>query len=145
MSLIVAEYECPEHGRFTLTLERDANGDPPGEAACPVGLIRVCPAYRGDPCDRCGGDGEHGTVSCHEPSTWVISASGAVRVKAGEVVRGKSEDRPSDRYVMDTRPLADGMPLAEWKAQRAKVHRDESLRRVRKAFGRTGKTYVGGR
>ncbi len=34
---IAAEYLCPVHGRFVLTVERDQHGDPPGEAACPGG------------------------------------------------------------------------------------------------------------
>jgi hypothetical protein len=47
------------------------------------------------------------------------------------MVRGKTGDLPPDRVCMDTRPLADGMPIEEFKANRAKVHRDESLKRVR--------------
>lgn len=33
---MIAEYLCPVHGRFALTVERNENGDPPDEARCPA-------------------------------------------------------------------------------------------------------------
>lgn len=121
-SLVSAEYECPVHGRFTLDMEREPNGDPPQWVHCnevEFGCLHAC---------------EH-----------VMSAPASVKVRTGEMVRGKSAERPSEKHVLDTSLLADGMPYDEWKARRAKVHRDESLRRVRKAFGTGPKTWVGGK
>ncbi len=47
---MVAEYLCPVHGRFELTVDRDANGDPPDEATCPaLGLAH--PLYQPRPED----------------------------------------------------------------------------------------------
>lgn len=128
---MTAEYECPAHGRFEVTVERDTNGDPPMAIACPHEIE----------CEIEGCQKTH--ALCPLRAEYRISAV-VGRVARGSVVQGKSEARPSDHYVMNTEKLADGMPYDEWKAERAKVHRDESLRRVRKAFGRTGKTYVGG-
>lgn len=101
------EYLCPEHGRFEADVSRASSPDAMG---CPV-------------------------VSCEEVSPW--SPSGVVgRVKQGEVVQGKADERPADKYVMDTSVIADGMPLAEFKAKRAKVHRDIALERIRKLGAR---------
>lgn len=38
--LIVAEYECPVHGRFQVTVKR-VNGDPPDEVICQQPTDRV--------------------------------------------------------------------------------------------------------
>lgn len=41
---MVAEYLCPVHGRFTLEVARDANGNPPDGATCPAHRRRErCP------------------------------------------------------------------------------------------------------
>lgn len=138
---VSADYECPTHGRFTSDVLRDASGDPPAEMPC---RYRDMPAM-----DVLAIDASQPSVTarfresnyCGLTSPWRPSAVGAVRVKLGEVMRGKSGQRPSERYVMDTSLLADGMPLDEWKQRRAAVHRDESLRRVRQAFGKTPKVW----
>ena len=130
-SVVTADYECPVHGRFEAVVERDANGDPQAGAECPqqTGCIVI---------DEHGG--QHVQI-CRAPSPWVIAAAGHVKVKAGEVSRGKSDARPADRHVMNTECLADGMSMTEFKKRRAAVHRDESLRRVRKALGKTPKVW----
>jgi hypothetical protein len=120
-SEVTADYECPTHGMLTARVTRGYDGDPPEAIRC---------TRPGTEFGMCG-----------LTSPWRPSAPGAVRVKRGELVRGKGGERPPDRYVMDTRPLADGMPIEEFRARRAMVHRDESLRRVRQALGRTGKVY----
>lgn len=119
---IVAEYKCPIHGVFSVTVPRPA----PDMYPC-LEVINEGP-YRY-------------TNECNEPSPYRFPTPGSVRVKPGEVVTGKVMEYPPESVCMDTRPLADGMPYDQWKAGRAKVHRDESLRRVRNAFGRTGKVY----
>lgn len=128
-STITADYECPAHGRFQLTIERDENGDPPEWVHCTwrnTNYEDVLPPP---------------AIHCYLACQHVMSAPGAVGVKQGEMVRGRSGERPSEKHVMDTSLLADGMPLDEWKARRAAVHRDESLRRVRQAFGKTPKVF----
>src|SRR5689334_3101796 len=134
MSLIVAEYECPVHGRFELIVERDANGDAPDGVECSASIEIIIDSGRPRWFEQ----------PCRQRSPWVISAPMG-RVSPFSMVRGKSDARPADRHVMDTSVLADGMSMTEFKSRRAKVHRDESLRRVRKAFGRGPKTYVGGK
>lgn len=127
---IAVEYECPIHGVFSVTIPRPA----PETLPCPEGLedSNFSSEYDLDADD---------IVICNYPSPYRFPTPGAVRVKPGEVVTGKVMEYPPESVCMDTRPLADGMPYDQWKAGRAKVHRDESLRRVRKAFGRTGKVY----
>lgn len=64
---------------------------------------------------------------CGRLSPWVISAP-LGKVKIGEVTRGKSEPPPA--HVMDTRALADGMPLHEFKATRSAERRKRSAMRL---------------
>ncbi len=112
------EYLCPEHGRFTAEVSR---ADPPDEVFCT--------------------EIEHGNLTnlCGLTSPW--SPSGiANRVKAGEVTQGKVETAGlPDHVCMDTRPLADGMPMSEFKAQRAKLHADLAIKKMRALTGRGGK------
>lgn len=58
---------------------------------------------------------------CGLPSPLVVSAV-AGRVKLGEVTRGKVAEGPE--HYLDTRPLAEGMPLKEFKERRKKVWRE---------------------
>lgn len=112
---VVAEYLCPVHGRFTLEVARDANGDPPAEAKCPEWVDS--PHYCEDPpCMDCGVNG----WTCEELSPFAISAPGTCRVKHFEVVRGKWE-KPERSTYFDTRKLGEGQPLEEFRAERAKV------------------------
>lgn len=68
---------------------------------------------------------DHG---CGEMAVRCLSA---VRgsVKLGEVTRGRSEPPPPE--VLDTRPLADGMPLAEFRARRRKYHADRRYSQIK--------------
>lgn len=63
---------------------------------------------------RCEQPGEL-ECECGATAPRVMSAP-LGRMKLGEVTRGKSDPPPP--HVMDTRPLADGMPLKEFKRQR---------------------------
>jgi hypothetical protein len=123
---IVAEYECPLHGRFEATVDRTVDGDAPDLAVCPH-VQEVVDA----------GGGYLFEIECLKPSPWRISAP-ISRVKMGDVVKGKDPGpQHGDRNLMNTRPLADGtMTMAEFKAHRAQVHRDISLDRVRKLRSR---------
>lgn len=69
---------------------------------------------------------------CGHQSPRVLSPNRG-KVRMGEVTRGKSDPLPSQ--VMDTRPLADGMPLAEFKKMRADKHRIERHAQIKKEMG----------
>jgi hypothetical protein len=114
--LIVAEYECPDHGRFEATVQRE-NGDPPDTLACPAIVV---------PDDACCED--HGGEPCQAVAEWRISAP-AQRVWSvpayAASTGGDMKERPPG--MLDTRPLAEGMPYTEWKkkqddARRARRH-----------------------
>lgn len=96
---IVAEYMCPEHGRFDVTVARDANGDPPSEHPCP---------------------GLWGADECGRAALWVISAPHTRVQKVTAVTRGKWQ-KPEHKTWTDTRNIAEGQPLYEWKEDRAKI------------------------
>jgi len=121
---IAAEYMCPEHGRFTLTTARDANGDAPGEAPCPAKKPT-------DPAARAvlmmGGESEEvaSWMGCHEPSPYVISAP-RVGVRRVEAVKGGWE-KPARKTFLDTRNLGEGQDIDEWRENRAAI-RDEQRR-----------------
>lgn len=122
---IIHEYLCPLHGRFEAEVPRS---DVPDDMPCPgLEVLAGADQFRG--------------YGCGLDSPW--SPSGITsRVKPGEVVRGKVETTglPAD-VCMSTQALADGMPLAEFKAKRAKLHADLAVRKMRQLTGRTGKVW----
>lgn len=68
---------------------------------------------------------------CGASSPFRMSAP-AVRVKLAEAVsRGRSDERPPG--MLDTRPLAEGMSMTEWRAKQAKIS-DELRRKKIKAM-----------
>ena len=114
--LVVAEYECPFHGRFEATVKRDERGDAPEAQPCPA---YVAPLDDYEPSEP---------PECAEPSPWRISAP-AQRVWSvpayAASTGGDMKERPPG--MLDTRPLAEGMPYTEWKrkqddARRARRH-----------------------
>lgn len=126
---ITHEYLCPEHGRFTAEVSR---ADVPDEMPCRSRLTAIdSVALYGTPSQ----EGQH----CGLTSPW--SPSGITgRVKQGDVVQGKVETNGlPPEACMDTRPLADGMSMREFKARRAKVHADLAIRKMRALTGRGGK------
>lgn len=128
---IVHEYLCPFHGRFTSEVPRS---DVPDEMLCPVRLSEsdAIALY---------GALSQASSRCGLSSPW--SPSGITsRVKPGEVVRGKVETNglPAD-VCMSTQALADGMPMAEFKARRAKLHADLAVKKMRQLTGRSGKVW----
>lgn len=122
---IAHEYLCPEHGRFTADVPRS---DVPDEVFCPILADGSGYHHHWPDRDYCGRTSRWspGRISTH--------------VKAGEVVRGKVETSglPAD-VCMSTSALADGMPLHEFKARRAKVHADLAIKKMRALTGRGGK------
>jgi hypothetical protein len=105
--MILADFTCPEHGRFELLAESDAESAP-----CPVMLVSVD--------DR--GVGLRPDVPCGEPSPWTPTPI-RCRVRIAEVERG-GVDRPASPMFLDTRELGEGMPYDEWKAKRDKLYED---------------------
>jgi len=110
---MTADYECPVHGRFEALVERDANGDPPSVVYCSA-IVNGRP----DP-SCCPHDApcEWHAWECLLLSPWRISAPSLKRdsVPCYAAVRGgDTERRPG---MLDTRPLAEGMPVKEWKAK----------------------------
>ena len=124
---ITHEYLCPVHGRFDVEVKRV---EVPDSVTCSAWLW---------PAEDVHPSNHHYVPRCGLSSPW--SPSGIVsRVKQGEVSQGKIETAGLPGHVcMDTRPLADGMPLAEFKAQRAKLHAELAVSKMRQLTGRTRK------
>ena len=103
MALIAADYLCPEHGRFDSLEVRGEGG--------------LAPAER--PCEICGA-----------PSSRAMSAP-LFKPQRGAVSQGKEAPRDSP-LIMDTKPLADGMPYHEWKAKRDKLFEDKRYEQIKR-------------
>jgi hypothetical protein len=116
--LMLAEYECPDHGLIERLVRRDENGDPPAVFYC---TEKLC----GD--NTCS----HDMCTCDRPSPHVMSAVHG-RVKIAEVQRGKSDERPP--WALNTEALADGMPMKEWRALQDKKDRDWRIKKNREAL-----------
>lgn len=102
-ALVVREYCCGEHGRFDNLEARDVELT---EVACPI---------------------------CGMPAPYVVSAprgTGAT-VYGYAASTGSGKERPPN--ALDTRALADGMPMHEWKALRKKQRQEALRKRVRAA------------
>ncbi len=70
---------------------------------------------------------------CDNPAEWVMSAPhGSVRL--AEVVRGGVAKADSPMFL-DTRPLAEGMSMTEWKAKREKLQIERRHAERKKLFG----------
>lgn len=126
---ILAEYECPVHGRFEITVPRPAPDAAPCPAAPDEGCA-MCGALDGERCDPwC----PRRLVTCGLSSPWRFPLP-RVGVKHGEVVTGKVMDYPPSNVCLDTRALADDPSpsgYAKWKDKQMAITRDEGLRRAR--------------
>jgi hypothetical protein len=87
---LALDFDCPEHGAFESLWDK-RDGDPISE-----------------PCPDCG---------AASPKVTAYAVRG--RMKLGEVTQGKN-DTALPPHIMSTEALADGMPMAEWKAGRKK-------------------------
>lgn len=126
---IAAEYQCPTHGRFGLTVDRDANGDAPEQQRCPHRLADLLMvgdeefsvhAYLQMP--------EH-TTHCGRPSPYVISAP-RVAVRRVEVERGGWQ-KPERKTWLDTRNLGEGQDVDDFRADRERIRDDERRRSLK--------------
>jgi hypothetical protein len=111
---VVAEYECPVHGPFTVTTPRDENRDPPATHVC--GDVQEWP------------DGEGANV-CLRMAEWRPSPPMG-RVKLASASQGKVAEKPH-HLSLDTRELGEGMPLKEWKAKRQKLWHEQRWKRFK--------------
>lgn len=103
---ITVEYLCPVHGRWTETLPRD----------------RVPDAIK---CTKWSPD----AGTCRELAPLVISST-ATKLQYGAVQTGQSDERPPG--ALDTRPIADGIPVEKWrKMTHAKIYK-ERFAKIRK-------------
>jgi hypothetical protein len=136
---IRSDYECPVHGYFEATLPRDESGDPPETAECSASKLRICLNCDDEACAGCGD--WVGVIKCGAASPWRPSAP-LTRSKLGELDQGKVFDYSMpDRAVLDTRPLADGMPMHEWRAKQLAITRDAAIAQRRQRTGRGGKVF----
>ena len=103
-------------------------------AASLVARDFACAAH--GPFDALVGRLEEGAQPCPAcgASSPMVPSAPLGRVKRGEVTQGKVEAAPSP-YALDTRPLADGMPLREWKAQRSKLWNEKRRRDLKDKIG----------
>jgi hypothetical protein len=107
------DYQCPRGHRFESLEKRGAE---PETIECPATIDLA---------------GFHG--GCYLPATVTLSAPMVGTNWAGDVSRGKSDPRPPG--VLDTRALAEGMPLKEWKQKRAEYWRDKDRAEIKQKAG----------
>ena len=112
---IAAEFCCSEHGLFEITVPRDQLPD-----------HAPCPRWKSST-----DDAAVPVIRCAELSPWRFPSPGATRVKLGEVAQGKVMEYPPEHVCLDTRPLADGMPLSEWRSKQEGITRDVALKKSR--------------
>ena len=111
---VLHDYCCPEHGVLEAAVPRDAV---PDEVPCWVEL---------------DGSDERPPRYCGLTSPWSPSVV-SCRVRAVETTRGKSEAPPTP-MALTTRDLAEGMPINEWKAKRAKLHKERRRAQIKAAM-----------
>ena len=116
---MLAEYECPEHGRFEAVVDRDASGDPPASARCPhiarASSASMFPNSVEVPC------------AVGRRSPWRISAPAVHTQFVVSATQGKSAPH---REAMDTRPLTEGRKN-EWRRERKRIKEERRHKRVK--------------
>jgi hypothetical protein len=112
--VVQSEYRCPVHGVFEAIVQRDENGDPPDVETCPV---------LETPWFSPGSSAPVHVSTCGYPCPWTMTQAPPGRVRATEVVRGKADPAPTP-HALDTRALAEGMDLGEFKERRARMWND---------------------
>ena len=123
-------YTCPEHGAFDAEVMRDETGGAPEVIPCgeEVALGTVAHPLTGAPAVEYG--------RCSLAATWTPSAV-ACRVRRIEAVKGKWE-APERKTFLDTRELAEGMDIDDFRAKRSAVweeKRQQDVMAVKKGFG----------
>lgn len=135
---MLAEYLCENHGRIEKLVDRDEKGDPPELVLCgePIELYgNAAQAMGAEP-------GE--TVECDQWCEFAVSATSVAKdsIPCTAVVRGGDmKDRPPG--MLDTRPLAEGMPMSEWKKIQKKHTEDRRHKELIAKGLKTKKIQVG--
>lgn len=119
---IAAEYECPEHGRFELDVERNDAGDAPDIVPCPI-------------------DDEDG--ACGRPAEWRIS-SPMTRVRNIEAAKKGKWEKPERKTWTDTSALGEGQPLYEWREDRARIWEEKRKQDVMRFAREHNERVIGG-
>ena len=124
-AVMTADYECPVHGRFEATVERDANGDPPATVRCPH--LPTCP----HPLRLHDGPMVFvtGRPRCNREAPWRISCPPVHTQFVVSASQGKSAAKPHPE-TMDTRMLAEGR-RNEFRRQRKKLKEERRQKRVK--------------
>lgn len=119
-ALIAAEYECPEHGRFEITVPRD---HVPDTKACPSVEERPWRSAR-----DLGGPWYH---VCGRASPWRFPSPARTQVQRVTAARrGKDPEPPPGAF--DWRSLAEGQDHDEWEAVERKKDLDYVYKSVKK-------------
>lgn len=116
--LILTHYECPEHGLFEATVQRDESGDPPAEVPCPEEERDQWPDCRG----------ERRVNVCGLTAEWRPTAPAIKPCYGYAAVRGKDEDRPPG--MLDTRMLGEGASYKEWRAVQDKARQERRHKKL---------------
>lgn len=112
---MLADYECPVHGRFEALVDRDDQGNPPSHTGCEHEI-----ALDDD-------EGYDQIYACDERSPWRISAPAVHTQFVVSATQGKPAPKPH-ADAMDTRLLAEGQ-RKKFRVQRKSVR--ERLRQQR--------------
>lgn len=138
---MMAEYICPEHGRFELLVERDEHGDPPAAVACevPCEHDHFC---EDPPCADCC----FTVYACGREAELVIGASKVKFWSRDPVPVGRaSKSDEKDPRALDTEPLATGkMTKAEWTKWQKGISRERRHQKHLKSGRRSKRIQVGG-
>lgn len=131
---MVAEYVCPEHGRFEALVQRDENGDPPSDVNC--GAIE-----EGE-----DDDGIEYVDQCLVRAELVVSAPKVKFWSRDPVPIGyASKSDEKDPRALDTEPLATGkMTKAEWRKWQRGISQERRYQRRLKAGKISKRIQVGG-
>lgn len=124
-SPMMAEYVCPEHGRFELLVERDEQGDPPASVTC--------------------GEEVKPLTWCKETAELAISAPKVKYWSRDPVPIGRaSKSDEKDPRALDTEPLATGkMTRSEWLEHQKGISRERKHQRALKSGRRSKRIQVG--
>jgi hypothetical protein len=119
---LIADYECPVHGRFEATVDRDENGDPPATVRCNAKTGTV---FKGELFSQ---PGELFDEVCTELAEHRMSAA-KLKFRSFDVIRGGWE-KPQNPGWLDTRELGEGQTMDEFHEKRAAIREEQRKRDV---------------
>ena len=111
-SPFLAEYECPEHGRFELIVQRDEHGDPPAKVPCEVQVDDA--NFPLEESVDCGLDAEV-CIGTPKIAFWTRAITA---INPPGSFRGEEKDP----RALDTSELAEGkLTKAEWRKKQSEI------------------------